>query len=232
MKDNTIKKYVSLSLEFIVVICSIIGVILSILRNGDPYMGGPSTILYFTIQSNIWIAFILCLIFVCKIIGEIKNKNYLKNWMYIVKYIFTVSISLTGVVYCGLLAPVLPKEYNAWNLPSVLTHIIVPVCSIIDVIIDQFKFKINNKQTFLVLIPPLYYLVFAIIGYFAGFEYVNGENYPYFFLNFGCDAGLFGFIKDPIEIGCFYWMMLFLLVVLGLGFLYKFIINKVNKEIK
>ncbi len=229
MKKN-MRLILSLILKIIVLICSILGITLSVLRTGDEFMGGPSTMLFFTIQSNLWIGITLGALFILKIIEMFTKKNIIKKWMYIVKFIFTISISLTGVVYCFLLAPLLPKEYNPFHIASLLTHVIVPVCSITDLFVDEYKIILTNKITYMVLIPPLYYLGFSIIGYLLNWQFREGQNYPYFFLNFGCDAGLFGFIKEPLEIGCFYWMMLLLIIVLGMGFLYKFLFNKLNKE--
>lgn len=231
MKKNY-KFYLSIVLEAIVVLSSIIGVILSIQRENDQFMGGASTILYFTIQSNLWICFILFVLFSLKIIEKKTKKQLIKRWMYILKYVFTISITLTGVVFCFLLAPVVPEDYNPWHLASLLTHVIVPVCAIADIFIDEYKLKIKPKEEFFVLIPPFYYLIFSIIGFFANFDFGNGQNYPYFFLNFGCEAGLFGFVKEPLSIGCFYWIVLMLIIVLGTGYLYKFFINKkYNKTI-
>ena len=222
--DNK-KQYISLILKIAIIISSILGVILSILKQNDQFMGGVSTLLFFTIQSNLWI----CIVMIMYIATKIQKKE-LKSSIYIVKYIFTISISLTGVVYCFLLAPVMPKDYNAWSLPSVLTHVIVPACSIIDMFIDNGNMIIKHKHTLLVLIPPLYYLIFAIVGFFLNFDYGHGQNYPYFFLNFGCEAGLFGFVKEPLEIGCFYWILLMLIIVLGTGYLYRLVINKQNMK--
>jgi len=227
---NKYRFFISIILEVLVVICSIVGVILSILRKNDQFMGGPSTMLFFTIQSNLWIGFILLILSSCKIIQMKTNKIIIKRWMYILKYVFTISITLTEVVYCFLLAPVIPGDYNPWHLASLLTHVIVPVVSITDMFIDNYKLNINKYEELYSLIPPLYYLIFSIIGFICNFDFGNGQNYPYFFLNFGCEAGLFGFVKEPISIGCFYWIVLMLIIVLGTGYLYKFLINLKYKK--
>lgn len=228
--DKKIRFYISLILEIIVFVASFSGVIISLSLTGDQFMGGSSTLLYFTIQSNLWIGITLLFISVCKIIERIKNKPILKKWMYVIKYIFTVSITLTGLVYCFLLAPFLPEGYNPWSIANLLTHVIVPICSVADMFVDEYNLNITKKMTFLTITPPLYYLIFVIIGFFADFRYSNGENYPYFFLNFRSNAGIFGFVKEPLEIGCFYWILLMLGIVLGMGFLYRLIFNKINNK--
>jgi hypothetical protein len=93
MKRNY-KFYLSIALEVIVVLSSIIGVILSIQKENDQFMGGPSTILYFTIQSNLWICFILFALFSLKSIEKKTNKQLIIRRLYILKYVFTISIFL------------------------------------------------------------------------------------------------------------------------------------------
>ena len=80
----------------------------------------------------------------------------------------------------------------------------------------------------MVIFPPLYYLILSIIGYVCKIEYSTGENYPYFFLNFGSPAGIFGFSKEEPYIGTFYWLFLMLSIVLCFGFIYRVLFNKLN----
>ena len=227
-----IRFYISLLLELIVFLSSTIGIIISLSISGDQFMGGKATLLYFTIQSNMWIGLTSIFLFTIKLLEKYKKTSIIKKWMYVVKYVFTVSITLTGSVYCLLLAPFLPEGYNAWSIANVLTHVIVPICSVADIFVDEYKFLITKKMAILTLTPPLYYLIFVLIGYALDFTYCNGENYPYFFLNFRSNAGFFGFVKEPLEIGSFYWLMLMIGIVLGIAFIYRFVFNKINKEDK
>ena len=47
-----------------------------------------------------------------------------------VKFVGTVSITLTGVVFGFVLAPTLGA--NAWNIQNTLTHLVVPLRSLDD----------------------------------------------------------------------------------------------------
>jgi hypothetical protein len=69
------KKVISFILKVIIIIASFLGVIISMNAKTDAFMGGMSALLYFTIQSNIWIG-IICLIFlIIKLISIIIKSN-------------------------------------------------------------------------------------------------------------------------------------------------------------
>lgn len=224
------KKWLTLICKAIVFLASTTGIVLS-LSNIKTYIGGVRGLLYFTNQSNIWIG-VTCLIGIVYIILEEKRKQELvKPWMYIIKLMFTVAITLTGCVYCFLLAPVM--EGNPWDITSVLTHLIVPVFSIVDFFIYDVHFPYKYKHSFLVLIPPFYYLIFASIGFVLNWDFGLGVNYPYFFLDWGAPVGVFGISKDlPHYIGTFYWLIIILFIVLGVGILYVFVSKKSIKNRK
>ena len=59
----------------------------------------------------------------------------------IIKYVGTVAITLTGIVFCFVLAPTLGTD--AWNVQNVLTHIIVPACTILDFFVAGKKSDIS-----------------------------------------------------------------------------------------
>lgn len=217
----------SLLLKIIVFICSIVGVIINCLSAYGLYIGPLTTFAYFTIQSNIWIGLIMSYLVVLYIIQYKTKIQKIKRWMYVLKLIFTVSITLTGMVYCFLLAPSSPDTFECWTAANVLTHIVVPLTAIIDWFVDTYKCELNNKNVLAVIIPPLYYLVFSTILYITDFVFVDGQNYPYFFLNYGSPAGIFGFSNEaPYFIGSFYWIIILLIFVLFIGYLYKIINNK------
>lgn len=150
------------------------------------------------------------------ILEKLKSKVYLKNYHYILKYIFTVSISLTGLVFCAFLAPN-ASNYNPWALNSILTHVVVPVASIIDFFVDDYKMKYSNKDILYSLLPPLYYLIFSLICFICNFKFSDGNNYPYFFLNFN------SFIWT-------YWIIILALIVLLFGYIYIKLNNLKNKN--
>jgi hypothetical protein len=83
-----------------------------------------------------------------------------------------------------------------------------------------------------VILPPLVYAAYAGIGYAAGWKFAEGINYPYFFLNWGSPAGAFGFVNELPFMGCAWWILALLLLLLFVGFLYLLIIDAVKRIMK
>lgn len=210
------RKIVSIVLKSIVVLSAIVGVALSFRAGGNP-------ILYFTIQSNIWIAAV-CLVGLVLMVAKVE----IKPWMYLIKLIFTVSITLTGVVFCVMLAPLLGKD--AYALNNTLTHVVVPAVAVADFFVSAYPAKFKKWHCLLVTVPPFYYLGFAGIGYALNWDFGNGVNYPYFFLNWGNPAGVVGFSKEFPYIGVLYYILILLVFVVGVGALYMWIASVIRRK--
>lgn len=225
MKIPTKTKVLSLILKGIVVLSAAAGVLLSAYASMNTFMGGSRVFMYFTIQSNIVIA-ILSLAGAVLLLrpGEPSNA-----W-YVVKFVGTVSITLTGAVFCLVLAPTLGRY--AWNLQNVLTHVVVPAAAILDLFVTGPYGSIAKRHILLVTLPPLAYAVYAGIGYVAGWEFSRGVHYPYFFLNWGSPAGAFGFTRGLPFMGCVWWILALLLFLLAVGSVYLLIFDGIKSRIR
>ena len=125
MNNLSKRKITSCVLKAIVFISAFFGVLLSALAGRVIPQGVRKVFMYFTIQSNILIA-LICII---GLYLFIKNKTISTAWE-IIKFTGTVSITLTGIVFCFVLAPT--QGSAAWNIQNILTHVIVPLVSVID----------------------------------------------------------------------------------------------------
>lgn len=216
-------KIISYILKCIVVISAVVGVILSAIAGSDAFMGGSVVFMYFTIQSNIAIA-LLC------VIGGVwmLQGGKIKNFWYIIKFVGTVSITLTGAVFCFVLAPTMGAL--AWNVQNILTHVVVPLAAIIDFFVTGIYGDIKKRNIFFVTLPPIAYAIYAGIGFIADWEFMPGINYPYFFLNWGSPAGAFGFTKELPFMGCVWWILALLLLLLIVGYAYLAILDLLKKR--
>jgi hypothetical protein len=159
----------------------------------------------------------------------IKNKLPGKAWQ-IIKFVGTVSITLTGVVFCFVLAPTLGE--HAWNIQNVLTHVIVPLAAIIDFFVVSNVFSIQKKNVFYVILPPILYAIYAGIGYVQGWQFAEGINYPYFFLNWGSKAGAIGFTNELPFMGTVWWILALLIFLIIVGLLYLSLADLLKKMLK
>ncbi len=218
------RKNLSVALKLAVIISAVLGTVLSALGGQNSFMGGSVVFMYFTIQSNIAIA-VICAVG-CYLLMQDRSISY--AW-YIVKLVGTVSITLTGVVFVIMLAPVLGDK--AWNIQNTLTHVVVPAAAIADFFVIASGSSLRKKDVFYVTIPPLLYVIYAGIGYIRGWEFALGVNYPYFFLNWGSPAGAFGFSNELPFIGCVWWILILSAFLIAVGLCYIAIADRIGKKI-
>ena len=217
------KKALSHTLKYLTVFSSLGGVALSLVRaQKDGYSHFLKRLLYFTAQSNIWIGLtVLAILFLPLTKAEKREKR--AERLYLLRYVFTVSITITGLIFCGLLAPFSDGSYRPWTVSNVLTHVCAPVFAVADYFLDGGRRPARDRRVFLCVLPPFFYFLFTGVLEFFGVDFGRGVAYPYFFFNFRSPVGLFGVSPTgpyPFYLGAFYWLILFMLIVLGFGFLY------------
>ncbi len=217
------RKIISIVLKLIVVVCAAVGTFMSAYAGRGSFMGGNRVFMFFTIQSNILIA-LMCVVGAWLLA---RNKTISSTW-YTVKLVGTVSITLTGVVFAVLLAPILGK--NAWNFQNTLTHVVVPIAAVLDFFVVAPLAEIKKKSVIFVIIPPLLYAIYAGIGYVRGWEFAKGQIYPYFFLNWGSPAGAVGFVNEFPYMGCVWYILALLIFLIIVGLCYVVIANPIRKH--
>ena len=214
------RKKISIALNFLTALSAFLGVVLSCVYSvEDGYFPWVTRLFYFTQQSNVWIGTI-CLIFAILMLLElIKNKNYINQALSVVKLIFTTCITITCLVFCCLLAPF--ADFNVWTFSSVLTHVVTPVLAITDYFICKAQKVEKAKYCFFALIPLTYYFLFALIMSAFEVDFGRGDTFPYFFMNYNSEAGLFGYVPGVIpQFGCAYWLVVICGMGIGLAYLY------------
>jgi len=182
----------------------------------DGYAHPLHRLLYFTNLSNIWIALSSVSIFIIPYISDGAKASWHRR-LYSLKFIFTVSITVTGVVFMTVLAP-FARGYNAWTISNVLTHAVTPVLAILDLFVDTDPHLQGKGEIFASTIPPFLYLIFSLILSILKVDFGRGDTYPYFFLNIDSPAGFFGFSPTPPNfMGTFWWILVFLAIVLSIA---------------
>ncbi len=217
--------FISYVLKTIVVVSAVLGIILSAAGGRSKFMGGKVVFMYFTIQSNIAIAAICAI----GLVLMIRHAEVGRVWC-VIKFVGTVSITLTGLVFCFVLAPTMKS--NAWNIQNTLTHVIVPAGAIADFLATApfVPAEIKGRDVLFVTVPPLLYCVYAAIGYVRGWQFSPGFNYPYFFLNWGSPAGVFGFSNQLPFMGTGWWIIALLLLLILVGYLYLAVVRLIRRR--
>lgn len=185
------------------------------------------SVTYFTNLSNILIDIVL-LLFICFDIELLLSKgkrDHRSNLAYTVKYVATISITLTFLIYLTLLAPTNANgfiyAYLNNGAGSLCVHMVGPVLAILDFLLFDYEYVSSKKHALLATIPPLAYVVFVVI--LSSFGVRWGTKYaPYNFLNFGAPTGWFGFDlsllgSETLGIGVFYMIVVLFIIFSGLG---------------
>ena len=209
------RRTVSYALKWAVVITALGGVLLGFFTaRADGYSHWSKRMLYFTTQSNIWIGVTMLFLALQPFIplGEKDLKR-----LYFFKYLFTVSIVMTGLVFCLLLAP-FARDYPAWTPFSFCVHAFSPAFSLVDFFVDETPIDFKKNAFLWTVLPPVAYFAFASVLSLLGVDFGRGEPYPYFFVYLRSPAGLFGFSSQfPFFMGSLYWYALLSLVLLAIG---------------
>ena len=171
MKNLSVpQKICSYILKTVTVLSALIGTFLSYYAGRLSFMGGSRVFMFFTIQSNIAIA-VICAI---GCVMMLRGRDAGKVWP-VIKFVGTISITLTGVVFGFVLAPTLGGQ--AWNIQNTLTHLVVPVAAVLDFFVVSTAFEIKKRYDLFVIIPPILYAVYAGIGYVRGSQFIECINY-------------------------------------------------------
>ena len=219
---NKKENLISAISKLLLVVGVIIGVWASLLQEG---FFNPKHFLYYTIQSNIEIG-IICFVSLLFIF----SKKEIPSIVYTLKFIFTVAITLTGLVFNFILYPASifsTHPLNPLSTANFFTHIFVPILSLVDFFAFDYKLKITKKTFLLGLITPLIYFIFVMFCTKVGIRFNGNLFVPYFFLDYKANSW---FQLGDGKIGVFYWVIIQILIVLLISSVLLFFLKKRKKN--
>lgn len=223
-----LKRVIILYRIIFVFLCGL-GLILSLTsKSTDEFMGNGTALNFYTLQSNIWVFILELVLLVLTIIEDVKQISIIKEKMVVLKFVMTVTILVTFIVYWSMLAPYVAQK-NVLALSNVILHAISPILMLVDFLIFDREYTFKKNNIYLTIIPPLYYLIFAMVrAEVSDTVFTQGSRYPYWFI----DIDTFGWLGNINGPGVIYWTILVLIGVEALGFgLYKiYIISEKNRK--
>lgn len=216
----SVRQKISNVMKCVIVILALGGTIYGLFTARlDGYSSWYKRLLYFTTQSNVWIGAIHLAIIFLTFSKKAKNTKIIDSF-YLCKYFFVASIMMTGIVFCAFLGPFADESYRAWSFYSLIAHVFTPILAIVEFYVDEHKYDFKRKHLIGTLIAPFIYYAIAIFLCIVKFDFGRGDPFPYFFLDIYSELGLFGFTSNPLpNMGTFWWILLFTIMVVGLAFL-------------
>ena len=150
-------------------------------------------LMYYTIQSNIFVIVLFGILIVKTIIGLKKDgKSGNADYAPRLEFVCMVDIFITFLVFWTLLAPQLSKMaegYSMWSFTNLATHGITPILMLVDYYLFTSFGRLKYRDAYCIAIFPILYFVMSTIAGFAGFTYAFGESgettrFPYFFIDY------------------------------------------------
>lgn len=158
------------------------------------------------------------------------------DMVYVIKYIFTVSILLTGIVYNLILAPqyaiYFGSFFKAYSISVTILHVIVPLLAVISYVFFD-KNPIKRNFDLLGCTMPMLYVLFIIVLSMVStndylFDGIGGipSRFPYFFLDY-ISHGWFTLSGNMVELGAFYWILIGFILVIIISRILRYVQRKI-----
>lgn len=176
MQNKTINRRLIWAFVFnlTIFILEIIGLVLSVEKHG------LRVFKYYTENSN-YFALIVSAIFCISCVNSIKNNAKIPDWVFKLRYISTLCLTITFVIVTLVLVPMFPNSfYYMWfESSSLYQHLLCPVISIISFLLFENSIILNRKTIFFALIPTILYGVISII---LNLLKLMAGPYPFFYV--------------------------------------------------
>ena len=208
------KQIIQLAIRLSLAIIGIVGIVITAVSGS--FMGQNKTFLYFTVQSNITIIAIELVFAVDALLQILGKKSFSNNVLLLIKYLFTVAITITFLVFAFILAPTLSASYLL-SYGNFSLHFIVPILALVDFFLFGNEIKLTKVNCLLGVAMPIYYVIFFLIGIPLGVTYLNGSRAPYFFLEYE-KLTWFRFTENGP--GVIYWILILTIAIIGLCYLF------------
>lgn len=223
-KHNMNKKIIRILMLTTLVAVGIAGIVVT--ANTTDFMGGSVIFNYFTVQSNILIIAMSLVTLVNEVMALTIKKSFMNQVLLYIKFVATIAITLTFLVFFTLLAPLVGISYLL-SFSNYSLHAIVPIIAIIDFIIFDVDINLTYPKSLIGTAMPLYYVFFVYIGVPFNLQYGEELKFPYFFLDYETNGFLF-----EKGLGVIFWIIILLIVISGMCLLYCLIIKTRKKHRK
>lgn len=214
-------KIMRLILRFVFIVICYIGVYTNIIdTNENAFMGNGTALNFYTIQSNILVLATQVILFIYDLFYE-KLKEKFSKFISILKFVSTTAITLTLLVFWGMLAPYMEME-TLKSFSCILVHLVIPLGMIFDFLFSKDEYQVKKNDILFSLIPPVLYFIFCLIrAEISEVRLTGGSRFPYWFI----DIDAYGWLGNENGIGVLYWIMIIAIIVLFIaGCLY--LLNK------
>lgn len=183
--NNKVKNIVSLFLDFIVFLLSVIGFLLMFFLGKDSGLSshGFSSLRYFTVLSNLFMGLISFLMFISMLIAMKKRREMSEKWL-VLSHVATVSVTITFLVVAFFLAIKAQLDgrgyFSMFRGSNLIFHFILPVLAILNFTIFEKGKKMPFYSLFFAYIPIVLYGIFYVCNFYFHWVISNEGNYDWY----------------------------------------------------
>lgn len=172
-KEKNFKLKAAFILNFVILILEIVAVFLSIQRHGIMVFA------FYTENSN-YFALIVSFIFCVGTLKCLKSGKPLPKWIYSLRFIATVCLTITFIVSVFIIIPFRPSMtmYMLFHGSSLYQHLLCPLISLFSFICFERTQIISKNNIFYALLPTIIYGMTCVI--LNLFKVMTGP-YPFFY---------------------------------------------------
>ena len=177
---------------------------------GDPPIS-PSSLLFYTMQSNI-LCFMWMVLLIVRTVKDLRRDGR-KGWSTPSPRFggaVMQAITVTMLIYLVVLLPQSEPGYVPFTLTDTLVHVVTPVLLIIDWALFSPKGRFRGWDPLVWAALPYLYLLFAFGWGALGGEFSPGKSFPYPFMDIG-SLGLSGVAL---------WIVALTVALIAVGYLY------------
>lgn len=194
---------ISFILNILIFILSLLGILIMFLNikfmPGTDLLKtkGLENLKFFTVDSNILVGLISLMFSYFEYLVIKNKKEFIPTYMYVLKLVGTIGVTLTFLTTAFYLAPSIPNGYYAlYRNSNLFFHLIIPLLSIISFVFFERTNKIKFKYVILCLIPILCYGVFYTLNILLHLDngVINKEYDFYMFAQGGVNTIVFIFL--------------------------------------
>ena len=236
------KKEIACSIAFkcLLIVVSVFGLIMDFSALNSFLVG----LTYFGTFISFMCLIIVSLFMVLDVIRFCTKKDFRIRVLYIIKFILTVSSVFSMFFICALVAPAVFTTFGAENFSlfgNIFSYILCPLLLVFDFM--EFDYNFNSKfiSSLYGIIPfSIHYLVILFISLFSDFKwksYASGITYlkmPYSVLDYSLpenswrsdQKAILSIEKGTVGINQIFLLVLFLIVIVGIGTLLLYLKNR------
>ena len=155
----------------------------------------------------------------------VKHRSFMNQVLYYFKFVATIAITITFLVFFKMLAPLMGMDYLL-SFNNFSLHAIVPILAVVDFFLFDTGINLDYPKPLIGGAMPLYYVIFVYVGVPLNFRYGPDLKFPYFFLDY--EKNGFFFEKG---FGAVMWIIVMLIGIFAICFLFAVIMHMRQKRI-